>query len=154
MTDFSALKSLEIQSSQLNGTESTRQEWREAVDNFVSNFFKQLPNKKAYQLGTVANEPNEDSSFSTPTSIEDILSALDDNLVNKGELTPSGCHLGFVPASGMLPSALADYLAAVVNPQSAVAYASPGAVHIENQVQYLSSIKFCTYILVQCSMTV
>jgi aromatic-L-amino-acid/L-tryptophan decarboxylase len=46
----------------------------------------------------------------------------------------SGSHLGYIPGGGVYPSAMGDYLAAVVNKYSGVFYASPGAVQLENMV--------------------
>lgn len=61
------------------------------------------------------------------------------NIIKKDVDTPginpaSGNHLGYIPGGGIYPSAMGDYLAAVVDKYAGVFYASPGAVQLENMV--------------------
>jgi len=63
-----------------------------------------------------------------------LLEILKNDVDSPGINPASGKHLGYIPGGGIYPSAMGDYLAAVVNKYSGIFYASPGAVQVENMV--------------------
>jgi aromatic-L-amino-acid decarboxylase len=66
--------------------------------------------------------------------LDKILNILNTDVDKPGINPASGNHLGYIPGGGVYPSAMGDYLAAVVNKYSGIFYASPGAVQLENMV--------------------
>lgn len=67
----------------------------------------------------------------TPSSIGELLDEFDREVNSSGIHLTTGGHLGYIPGGGLYPSALGDYLAAVSNRYSGVAYACPGAAEME-----------------------
>ena len=63
-----------------------------------------------------------------------LLNIIKDDVDRPGINPASGNDLGYIPGGGIYPTAMADYLAAVVNKFAGVYYASPGAVQLENMV--------------------
>ena len=66
--------------------------------------------------------------------LDSLLKIIADDVDKPGINPASGNHLGYIPGGGIYPTAMGDYLAAVVNKYSGVYYASPGAVQLENMV--------------------
>jgi glutamate/tyrosine decarboxylase-like PLP-dependent enzyme len=54
--------------------------------------------------------------------------------MHEGINPASGGHIGYIPGGGMYPSALGDFLADITNRYSGVAYASPGAAKMEQEL--------------------
>lgn len=65
--------------------------------------------------------------------ITDVLEDLVDTL-GDGVGTTSSRYLGYLPAGGLPAAAVADYLAAGLNPYSGLSSVSPGAAAVENRV--------------------
>lgn len=63
-----------------------------------------------------------------------LLTIIEKDVDTPGINPASGNHLGYIPGGGIYPSAMGDYLAAVVDKYAGVFYASPGAVQLENMV--------------------
>jgi aromatic-L-amino-acid/L-tryptophan decarboxylase len=66
--------------------------------------------------------------------IAHLLNIIKTDVDTPGISPASGNHLGYIPGGGIYPTALGDYLAAVVDKYAGVFYASPGAVQLENMV--------------------
>jgi glutamate/tyrosine decarboxylase-like PLP-dependent enzyme len=66
--------------------------------------------------------------------LDSLLETLEADVDYSGINPASGNHLGYIPGGGIYPTAMGDYLAAVVNKYSGVYYAGPGAVQLENMV--------------------
>ncbi|MGZ8408258.1 MAG: pyridoxal phosphate-dependent decarboxylase family protein [Caulobacteraceae bacterium] len=95
-------------------------------------------------LSTVATEP----AFAAPRALSEavealavpeqarnmaeILSVLEDQVDHSGVTATSPRFLGYIPGGGLYHAALGDYLAAVSNRYSGVAFAGPGAARVEN----------------------
>lgn len=74
-------------------------------------------------------------------SFDELLGILKDEVDTVGINSASGRHLGYIPGGGIWTSAIADMLAAATNRYAGIAYSSPGAVAIENQmIQWLCSV--------------
>ncbi len=78
----------------------------------------------------------DDPNFEEPREMSQALGELDLKVARQGELLPSGRHLGYMPGGGMRSAALADYLAAAINPQSGE------RVEAKEDVVYHASIWF------------
>lgn len=66
--------------------------------------------------------------------LEGLLSIIKADVDTPGINPASGNHLGYIPGGGIYPTAMGDYLAAVVDKYAGVFYAGPGAVQLENMV--------------------
>jgi glutamate/tyrosine decarboxylase-like PLP-dependent enzyme len=66
-----------------------------------------------------------------PITIEEALEFWRHEVDTTGILPASGGQLGYIPGAGLYPSALGDYLAAISNRYSGVAFAGPGAARME-----------------------
>ena len=67
-------------------------------------------------------------------NLDDLINIIKTDVDKPGINPASGGHLGYIPGGGIYPTAMGDYLAAVVNKYAGVFYASPGAVQLENMV--------------------
>lgn len=102
------------------------------VSDFANRYIEELPEARSF----ITKELNTDrlKIKSKTKSIEEILQIFRDEVTETGIRAASGGHVGYIPGGGIYTSALADFLAAVSNEYAGVAYASPGAVAIENEV--------------------
>jgi aromatic-L-amino-acid/L-tryptophan decarboxylase len=69
-----------------------------------------------------------------PAPMEQLFEILRTEVDDGGINSASGRDMGYIPNGGLYTSAIADFLAAATNRFSGMAYSSPGAVEIENQV--------------------
>ena len=107
---------------------------KEIVD-YAHDYLNNIGTKNAYD-GTPAKG---DNLLAKPfaeegSTLSQLLKILQTDVDNPGINPASGNHLGYIPGGGIYPSAMGDYLAAVVNKYSGIFYASPGAVQLENMV--------------------
>ncbi len=127
------LEQLEIISRQLEPDKSQRDELFQQAKNYAYDFMEHLPGAPGYTQSTL----NQISSLSIEESgkpVEQLLTILKEEVDTKGINSASGRHLGYIPGGGIWTSAIADLLAAVANRYAGIAYSSPGAVAIENQM--------------------
>ncbi len=76
-----------------------------------------------------------------PGRFSELLKLLADAVDHEGINAASGGQMGYIPGGGMYPSALGDFLADVFNRYAGVAFASPGAVRMEQQlVRWMADI--------------
>jgi aromatic-L-amino-acid decarboxylase len=77
----------------------------------------------------------------TPGSMQQLLGILRDEVDVAGINSASGRDMGYIPGGGLFSSAIADFLAAAANRYAGIAYSSPGAVEIENQlIRWMTSL--------------
>lgn len=127
------IKSLEKQARELEPTQKVRNQKTREITDYTDNFIENLGKAKGFSRGECQKlkslKFNEDGK-----DIQQLLSILREEVDSIGINTASGGHLGYIPGGGLWASAMGDMLAAVSNRYAGVAYASPGAVMIENQL--------------------
>lgn len=74
------------------------------------------------------------SLHENPSNLKDILAYPIMRPAHPGLNPASGGHLGYIPGGGVLPAAIGDFLAAVTNRYSGIAFADPGAVAMEHSL--------------------
>jgi glutamate/tyrosine decarboxylase-like PLP-dependent enzyme len=106
----------------------------EIVD-YAHEYLNTIDVKKAYD-GAIANGQNllANPFKEEGRELSQLLNIIHTDVDTPGINPASGNHLGYIPGGGIYPSALGDYLAAVVNKYSGIFYAGPGAVQLENMV--------------------
>lgn len=124
------IKALEEISNQLETALQDRKQLLEKVTGFANQFLEELPTAKAYKH----QEPILDSFLvrESPKSIEEILQIIQEQVFEPGIRAASGGHLGYIPGGGVFAASLGDFLAAISNEYAGIAFASPGAVAMEN----------------------
>ena len=71
---------------------------------------------------------------SEPASLEEALGIVGEYVERNGHSLGSSGFFGYIPSGGLYESALADYLAAVINRYSGVGHAAPGATRLEESM--------------------
>jgi aromatic-L-amino-acid decarboxylase len=129
------IQELANQSKALEPTPATRQQWETAVFDYAHDFIDHIEELKGYNHTEDKGAGILDLDIeNTPRPIDQILSALKENVDRAGINPASGGHLGYIPGGGIYPTALGDYLAAVTNRYAGMFFGNPGAVRIENQL--------------------
>jgi aromatic-L-amino-acid decarboxylase len=129
------IKAIKVQEKLANGLEisqNTRQDLLKKVADFANQCLEALPDAKAFDPKDADQEAF--TIGEKPKAIEEILSIFKEQVTETGIRASSGQHLGYIPGGGIYTSALGDYLAAITNEYAGIAYASPGAVAMENEV--------------------
>ena len=100
---------------------------------YVDQFVESLPHLPGFSTGNInklkALEIGEEAK-----PLDQLLDILKEEVDAVGINSASGKHMGYIPGGGLWTSALADMLAAGANRYAGIAYSSPGAVEIENQM--------------------
>jgi glutamate/tyrosine decarboxylase-like PLP-dependent enzyme len=108
-----------------------RRDWADAVGAYTEEFLEGLPRGLTY-LPDQGHSERLDCTFAEdPLALDELLANLRGSVDAPGINPASGGHLGYIPGGGVYPSALGDFLADVGNRYSGVAFASPGAVRLE-----------------------
>jgi len=123
------IKALESTSASLEPSEETRSELLSKVNALANKFINTISTTASYSNASINNDLNIDLKGQ---SIDKILSFYNSEVATKGINAASGGHLGYIPGGGIYTSSLGDYLADVTNEYAGSAFASPGAVAIEN----------------------
>lgn len=106
-----------------------------AVMTFIQEFLEGLPSAPAYFDRSDSGAGIRDTPITEKgIGLESALSQLSEHVNTAGINTTSARFLGYVPGGGLFYAGLGDWLAAATNRYSAVFFASPGAVQIENQL--------------------
>lgn len=106
----------------------------EIVD-YAHDYLNNIGAKNAYAGGAAEGRNLLGKPFAEEGSkLSQLLNIIHTDVDSPGINPASGNHLGYIPGGGIYPSAMGDYLAAVVNKYSGIFYASPGAVQLENMV--------------------
>lgn len=134
------IERLEKIARQLEPESSLRKEISGKATDYVDRFIKKLPTSPGYTGG----ECEKLSSLTVQEQgkpFDALLSILEDEVDAIGINSSSGAHLGYIPGGGIWTGAIADMLAAAANRYAGIAYSSPGAVAIENQmIRWLCSV--------------
>lgn len=129
---ISRIQELEAISSKLELDITNRKFLLNKLGEFTNQFIEELPTAKSFVQKDISVSKlhigNQTKSF------EEILKVFKDEVAETGIKAASGGHVGYIPGGGIYAAALGDFLAAVSNEYAGVAYASPGAVAIENEV--------------------
>lgn len=127
------IKALESRARKLELSHNERDTYSEKAFRYVQQFIDELPAKKAFVISDDKGKGVLDTPFSEDgESLDELLSLLEKEVDTPGLNPASAGHLGFIPGSGIFPSALGDLLAAISNRYAGVFFSSPGAVRIEN----------------------
>lgn len=141
--DFSLiqeLKKLEKTTQKLEPDLSNRKEISCKTIDYVDRFIEELPSAPGYTTGICKNL-RDLTIGEQGKPFEKLLAVLENEVDAIGINSASGAHLGYIPGGGIWASSIADMLAAATNRYSGIAYSSPGAVIIENQlIQWLCSV--------------
>jgi len=108
---------------------------------YAKRFLAQLPDLGAYDGSTSAGDESQFTLDSKSGNLGEILALFDRSVATPGINPASGGHFGYIPGSGIYPSALGDFIADVTNRYSGVYFASPGAVLMERSlVRWMSDL--------------
>lgn len=126
------LELLEKESKQLDPGPEHRAQLFEQVRSYSEQFLSSIDQAQAYVPDDGSNgfpdSPLEDSAM----PMNELLEFFHREVDTTGILPASGGQLGYIPGGGLYPSALGEYLAAVSNRYSGVAFAGPGAARMEH----------------------
>ena len=129
------IRDLERAARALEPDAALRAAWLQEAGAYAQRFLDSLPEAPAYVetadegAGLLASPVTEEG-----IPLEQALTLLAQHVDRLGINPASGRFLGYIPGGGLFPSALGDFLAAVANRYSAIFFASPGAVRMENML--------------------
>ena len=134
------LAELETVAKQLEPDQQERAKLLSAAVRHADEFIESLVETPGYVAGDI-EKLRAIKIKEGPGSMNQLLEILHDEVDAIGINSASGRHMGYIPGGGLFTSAIADFLAASSNRYSGLAYSSPGAVEIENQViRWLSTL--------------
>jgi glutamate/tyrosine decarboxylase-like PLP-dependent enzyme len=125
------IRALEEIARRLEPAAGQRRDWADAVGAYAEAFLNGLPDARTYVSDQGCSARLDTVFREEPLALGELLSNLRDSVDTAGINPASGGHLGYIPGGGVYPSALGDFLADVANRYSGVAFASPGAVRLE-----------------------
>jgi len=106
----------------------------EQVTAYAESFLDKLPELNAFVAENGHSNRLTQPFSENPVNLTTLLDLLADTVDNEGINAASGGQMGYIPGGGLFPSALGDFLADVCNRYAGVAFASPGAVKLEQQL--------------------
>jgi aromatic-L-amino-acid/L-tryptophan decarboxylase len=126
------IRRLELEARPLDPSAEERVNLRDKVVAYADTFMEGLAGRPVF----VASDGEDNSLYDSPisegsTDTNEALDLLDRGVNRSGVTIGSAGHLAYIPGSNLYASALADYLAAVINRYSGLYFASPGAVRME-----------------------
>ncbi len=134
------IKDLEQQSRQLEPGHTERNEWAAQALAYADHFVTTLPSQPGLKGGSLSQLKTL-ALAEEGKPFDQLLALLKNEVDAIGINSASGRHLGYIPGGGLWMSAMADMLTAVSNRYAGIAYSSPGAVEIENQmIRWLCSL--------------
>ncbi|HTE26044.1 pyridoxal phosphate-dependent decarboxylase family protein [Flavitalea sp.] len=140
LTIIERIAELEHVAGKLEPDSNERHRITEAAFHYADQFIESLAEKPGFVKGNLS-KPEALEIRETPGSIQQLLGILKDEVDVAGINSASGRHMGYIPGGGLFTSAIADFLAAAANRYAGIAYSSPGAVEIENQlIRWLTSL--------------
>lgn len=123
---------LQSRSEVLSISSSTRVSLMKSATAQMEAFLEGLPSGKAYH--SVSNWNMELTIDELPKDFELLLDHLKTTIEQSGINAASGKHFGYIPGGGLYTGAIGDFMAAVMNAYAGMFFASPGAVHLENNL--------------------
>ena len=135
-------RALQAASARLEPTPVERREWQVQVDAVINEFLDDIACHRTFSPDAAAALATFAAAVSKPgASLREQLGAVKDGIQNAGILTAGPGHMGFIPGGGLYLGAVADHLAAALNPFSADWFAAPVAVRIHNEaVRWLCGV--------------
>ncbi len=108
---------------------------------YAEKFLQNLPASQAFVAADGRSKSLEQPFSEKPGDFTALLELLRDTVDSEGINAASGGQMGYIPGGGLYPSALGDFLADVFNRYAGVAFASPGAVKMEQTlVRWMADI--------------
>lgn len=107
--------------------------WWRQLGEYGTAFLKGIGEAPAFH-GRHQVDSGKPTPADDPQPLESVLVDFDRTVRGNGINPASGRFFGYIPGGGVPSAAVGDFVAALVNPYSGAAAASPGAVDIENQV--------------------
>jgi glutamate/tyrosine decarboxylase-like PLP-dependent enzyme len=127
------LTELEKQARKLEPSAEERNRLLQKAEEYGEHFLDRLPQLPAYVESEEKGRGIYDLPFDEqPKNLDSLLNVLNSEVDTPGLNPASGKHVGYIPGGGLYPSAIADYLAAVMNRYTGVFFSAPGAVRLEN----------------------
>lgn len=135
------IQTAQVASGILEPSADERQGWQTCVDQAVSDFIGTLATVRTFSPGSSEATEAFDRQVAVSETPQDLFRAVRDGVAGSGLLTAGPGHLAFVPGGGLYLGAVADHMAAALNPFSADGFAAPVAAHIHNQaVRWLCDV--------------
>ena len=125
------IRALEQRARQLDPSPEERQRLLAEAGAYAEQFLENLPAKATYVADEGRCGFDPDGFAEQPTPFESLLDEFAREVDTTGILPASGGQMGYIPGGGLFPSAVGDFLAAVSNRYSGVAFAGPGAADME-----------------------
>ena len=105
------------------------------TEQYIERFLGSLSGKLTYNsFDGESLSPLYTAIAEEPSDRGEVFEAVEKTLEHAGINAASGGHMGFFPGGGLFHSSLADSIADVLNCYAGVYLASPGAVHMENNL--------------------
>jgi glutamate/tyrosine decarboxylase-like PLP-dependent enzyme len=121
--------------SQLEPDAAERSRKLDAVARHAEIFLDELPGRPIYTVPGDRDAALREFSLSDEaTPITEVLSTLDRQVDRVGYNLGASGFFGYIPSGGLYDSALADYLAAVINKYAGVGFSAPGATRMEESL--------------------
>lgn len=110
--------------------------WFEQLKQYTFSYFQSLPTKRGYSQSPADFESSvkTNASIGEATTFSEILEFITETLNEGGIQAASGNHCGYIPGGGLFENAVGNFIASIGNYYSGVAFASPSAVELENEV--------------------
>jgi glutamate/tyrosine decarboxylase-like PLP-dependent enzyme len=128
------IRTLEQRSRKLDPGAEQRRRLMDQASQYADAFLQRLPRLRTY----VADDGRHGAGFANfdegPSDFGKLLEQYGREVDTTGILPSSGGQMGYIPGGGLFPSALGDFLAAVSNRYSGVAFAGPGAARMEASI--------------------
>ena len=129
------LSLLEKESSTLEPQGEELEALTEKIVTYGHNYLNNIDEIDAFKGGDANGDLLKSNPFTEEgKGLPQLLNIIKKDVDTPGINPASGNHLGYIPGGGIYPTAMGDYLAAVVDKYAGVFYASPGAVQLENMV--------------------
>jgi glutamate/tyrosine decarboxylase-like PLP-dependent enzyme len=125
------IRALEKRSRKLDPGPDERLDLYGLAQEYAETFLQELPSKKTYVRDSGRKGFDPGSFTDKPASFDELLSIFQNEVDTTGILPASGGQMGYIPGGGLFPSAIGDFIAAVSNRYSGVAFAGPGAADME-----------------------
>jgi len=134
------IEELEKSSRLLEPDEDQRNHLSAQALDHINQFIHSLPETPGFRRGNLKRLKSLHVS-EAPKKLEDLLAILKQEVDVAGINSASGKHMGYIPGGGLWTGALGDMIAAASNRYAGIAFSSPGAVEIENQlIRWLCSL--------------